>query len=357
MTSAFPTENRKPKTENLVLGIDAGNTKTVALVADARGWVLGWGRGGQCNIYVSKKDSLAALDKAVLGALETAGIRADQLAISVLSAAGADWPEDFVLLRAELERRGWGERCEVVNDAVGALWAALPDINTGTVSGVMVVCGTSAGIAALNGREAPSRTSSSAEIWHSSYWQESEGADQLGEKTLRAVYRAELGIDPPTSLTGRVLAHFSASSVESVLHARTRRGGRAKPAGALARALLDEAAWGDPSALKIVCEHARSLGDYALAAARKVGLEGRYPLMVAGGLTRHPAKLLQRHLLERVLQAAPEVELLESAFEPVVGALRLALAALHPSEAGPLDWTSVHPVLEASLPHFSLFET
>jgi len=79
--------------------------------------------------------------------------------------------------------------------------------------------------------------------------------------------------------------------------------------------------------------------------------------MVAGGVTRHPSKLLQNHLLERVVQAAPEVQLLESAFEPVVGALRLALAALHPPEAGPFDWTKVHPVLEASLPHFSLFET
>ena len=194
-------------------------------------------------------------------------------------------------------------------------------------------------------------------MWHSSYWQESEGADQLGEKTLRAVYRAELGIDPPTSLTGRVLAHYAASSVESVLHARTRRGGRARPAGTLARALLDEAALGDPTAARIVLKHAHSLGDYALTAARKVALEGCYPLMVAGGVTRHSSKLLQGHLLERVLQGAPEVTLLESAFEPVVGAVRLALSALYSRERSPLDWAAVHAEITASLPHFSLFET
>jgi len=335
-----PIQNSAKKTQNLVLGIDAGNTKTIALIAHSSGQVLGWGRGGQANIYVSKTGALAAIDKAVLEAVSMAGVSADLLRSSVLSATGADWPEDFVLLRAELEKHAWGERIQVVNDAVGALRAGSPDF-----SGVMVVCGTSAGTAARN---------SSGAVWHSSYWQESEGAEQLGQKTLRAVYRAELGIDPPTTLTHRVLTHFAASSVEAVLHAQTHRNAGLNiglQTGRLARALLDEAALGDPTALKIVGEHASSLGDYALAAARRVGLEHTFPLVTAGGVMRHHSKLLQHHLLERVRRDFPDVSLVESRFEPVVGAVLLALDAL-----GPVS-SEVYSVLEGSLPPAALFET
>ena len=345
MIQPTPTQNSEPKTQNLVLGIDAGNTKTIALIAHSSGQVLGWGRGGQANIYVSKTDALAAIDKAVLEALSMAGVPADLLRSSVLSATGADWPEDFVLLRAELEKHAWGERIQVVNDAVGALRAGSPDF-----TGVMVVCGTSAGIAARNS----SGPFAEKRVWHSSYWQEPEGAEQLGQKTLRAVYRAELGIDPPTTLTQRVLEHFAASSVEAVLHAQTRRNAApnfGQQTGRLARALLDEAALGDCTALKIVQEHASSLGDYALAAARRVGLEHTFPLVTAGGVMRHRSKLLQHHLLERVRRDFPDVGLLESRFEPVVGAVLLALDAL-----GPVS-SEVYSALEGSLPPAALFET
>ncbi len=304
-----------PLPNGLVLGIDAGNTKTVALVADTAGRVLGWGRAGRGNIYVSKRDALAAIDKAALAALSGAGARPDQLAASVLSATGADWPEDVQLLEEELARRAWGERRLAVNDAVGALRAASPD-----GSGVMVVCGTSAGIAA----RAPG-----GRAWHTGYWQEPEGAEQLGQLTLRAVYRAALGIDSPTSLTARVLAHYHLEGVESLLHAFTRRDRRppGRP-GRLARLLLDEAQLGDATAARLVQEHGEALGDYALASARRAGLTGAFALYTAGGVMRHPAGLLQEALLSRVRRDVPGATLTGSQHEPVVGAVLLALDAL-----------------------------
>ena len=318
---------------NLVLGIDAGNTKTVALVADASGRVLGWGRAGRGNIYVSKRDALAAIDKAALAALAAAGARPDGLASAVLSATGADWPEDVQLLTAELARRGWGKARAVVNDAVGALRAASLD---GT--GVMVVCGTSAGIAA----RAPG-----GQAWHTGYWQEPEGAEQLGQLTLRAVYRAALGIDLPTRLTARVLAHYHLPDVETLLHALTRRDRRPPRLGRLARTLLDEAQLGDATAARLVREHGAALGDYALACARRAGLSGAFDLYTAGGVMRHPSKLLQASLLARVRRDLPGVTWRESEHEPAVGALLLALDALG---AAP-------PLLAATLPGAALYHT
>jgi N-acetylglucosamine kinase-like BadF-type ATPase len=329
-----------PRTD-LVLGIDAGNTKTIALISDPSGTVLGWGRAGGCNIYVSKARSLEALDQAVQAARSRAGLNGNgvHFAAVTLSAAGADWPEDFQLLQMQLEQRAWAERAQVVNDAVGALRA-------GTLegAGAAVVCGTSAGVAAR---------SPDGAVWHSSYWQEPEGADELAELTLRAVYRAELGIDPPTSLTQKVLAHYRQEHVEGLLHSLTRRDRRAtRRLGLLARLLLDEAEGGDETSLKIVCKHGQALGDYALAAARQVGLDGAYKLVTSGGVMRHPSRVLIDTLMARVHSVNPQVCWQASRHEPVFGALLLALElAQHPIHADLLEQ------LETTCPDESVFRT
>ena len=329
----------------LVLGIDAGNTKTIALIADTAGTVLGWGRAGGSNIYVSKPRALLALDQAVQAARQSAGldhgngVGEGTFAAVTLSATGADWPEDFQLLNQVLHERAWAGRVQVVNDAVGALRAGSLE---GT--GVAVACGTSAGIAAR---------SAAGQVWHSSYWQEPEGANELSEQTLRAVYRANLGIDPPTSLTCRVLAHYGQPTVEGLLHSLTRRNRRAsRRLGRLARILLDEAEAGDQTSRTLVCEHGAALGDYALAAARKVGLEGDYTLVTSGGVMRHPSRLLIRALMERVQQAHPDAVWQASHHEPVFGALLLALEFAGYPVHGDLMGR-----LEATCPDESLFRT
>ena len=70
------------------LGVDAGNSKTVALVASADGRVAGWGRGGGGDIYVS--EAVAAVVGAVEGALAAAGIVPDDLGAACFSLVGAD---------------------------------------------------------------------------------------------------------------------------------------------------------------------------------------------------------------------------------------------------------------------------
>ena len=323
----------------LVLGIDAGNTKTIALIADAGGTVLGAGRAGSCNIYVSEKDSLSAIQQAAQQAMISAGLNNLQLQAVVLSAAGADWTEDFTLLDAALSGWGWAERFQTVNDAVGALRA-------GSLAGlgVAVVCGTSAGTAARN---------ADGRVWHSSYWQEPEGAEDLARQALRAVYRAELGIDAPTSLTKRVLAEFGCPDTAALLHLLTARNQPPQPhLGHLARLLLDEAAAGDPASLRIAAQHGAALGDYALAAARQVGLDHDYLLVTSGGVMRHPLPVLREALLARVREQHGGVTWRASHHEPVFGALLLAHEL-----AGASVTQALFKRLEATCPDAALFLT
>src|SRR6266566_358767 len=150
--------------------------------------------------------------KASSTALEAAEGRAGDLAATAFSLAGADWPEDFELLR-----RGLAERLElateplVVNDAIGA-------IRSGTDDGVGVatVCGTGGAIGARNGR---------GEIFHLGFWPDGTGALALGSEGLAAVWRAGIGVGPETSLTVRALERWDSPDPLSLLHAFTRIGG------------------------------------------------------------------------------------------------------------------------------------
>jgi N-acetylglucosamine kinase-like BadF-type ATPase len=324
-----------------VLGVDGGNTKTIALVANCDGVIAGSGRGGCSDIHGagSPEAALVQLDAAVSGALQSAGVEPGQLAAAAFSLAGADWPEDFALLRAALGQRGFARNLEIVNDGLGGLRAGSPD-----GCGVAVVCGTGV---------ATSARAPGGRVWWSSYWQEPQGALELGEKTLRAVYRAELGLDPPTALTGRVLAHFGVETVEEVLHRMTARQRPRAYIDRLAPALLDEAAGGDAVARAIVQAHGAALGDYALIAARKVGLDsGPFHLVLSGGVLRHPTHLLRDALVERVRAAVPGVRPISSRLEPAAGAVLLALDAAGRAVDPPLLER-----LSASLPEAALFST
>jgi N-acetylglucosamine kinase-like BadF-type ATPase len=325
-----------------LLGVDGGNTKTIALIASDDGTIVGSGRSGQADIYGASSPAAAveAVTSAADDALQAAGIPPTTLVAGCFSLAGADWPEDFAFWQESLSHRGYHQQVAVVNDAIGALYAGLP-----TGPGVVVACGTGAttGARSQDGR-----------LWHSSFWQDTQGSHQLGQKALRAIYQAELGIAPVTTLTGRILAFFGLTSVEAVLHRQTAREQRLPGRyEGLARLLLDEGQAGDAVARQIIEQHGASLGDYALAAARHVGIENSpYTLVLTGGVLRHPSPLLHQAIVNRVQTASPEVQAVTSQFEPVVGALLFAF-----ERAGfRLDET-LFGRLQASLPPAALFAT
>ena len=304
---------------NFVLGVDGGNTKTLALVARDDGMIHGTGRAGCGDIYGagSPEAAIAEIERAVNAALTEAGIQPTDLSTSAFSLAGADWPEDFKLLEDELRARGYGQSITIVNDAMGALRAGSPD-----GAGVVVACGTGAAVGARH---------PDGRVWHSSFWQQTQGADDLSLQALRAMYRAELGIDPPTILTDRILTAFAAHTVEEVLHQLTARGvPRPKARRHLVRPLFDAADAGDAAARGIVIAHGKALGDYTIVAARKVGLlEEAFSLVLTGGVLRHPSPLFRDALIGRVHEAAPRARPIQSRLEPAAGAVLLALDLVH----------------------------
>lgn len=302
---------------SLLLGVDGGNTKTVAVVARPDGTIIGAGRAGRSDIY-NTADEAAALDEvrhAVNAALEGAGAAPADIFSAAFSMAGADWPEDIDLIRRGMVREGFGRQIQVVNDAIGALRAGTPD-----GVGVAVTCGTGIAIGARD---------QEGDIWYSGHWTVADGGAELGHRALTAVYEAHLGLGPETSLTEGVLAFFEAANVEEVLHRCTARGTDRSwmTQARLAPILLDEAATGDAVARSIVATAGTRNANVAIVAARAVGLPvegGPLRVVLSGGVLRHPSRLLGSAIACRVREAFPNVEVIADPPEPVVGAVLLA---------------------------------
>jgi N-acetylglucosamine kinase-like BadF-type ATPase len=298
---------------DLLLGVDGGNTTTIAVVSRADGTVVGVGTAGCGDIHNARTPD-AGLDEihhACAAALASAAVRADGLAASAFSLAGADWPEDFALLRSGMARRlELATAPLVVNDAIGAIRCGTDD-----GVGVAVVCGTHGTAGARN---------EAGDVYHFGFWPDDTGASALGSQALAAVWRAYLGIGMETSLTGRALERWAASDPIELLHTFTRLREPRIPASdraLFADAVLDEAVAGDAVACDIVRLAGTRLGDYACVSAAWTGQRGsRFPLVLCGGVLRHSSPLLRESILGRVPDAVP----VYPSIEPVVGAVLLA---------------------------------
>jgi N-acetylglucosamine kinase-like BadF-type ATPase len=295
----------------LLLGVDGGATKTVALVAGADGRVLGAGRDGSSDIHAAADPSgpLDSIAAAVLQATHAAGVAPADARGSAFSLCGADWPEDVEVYETGLrERLGLAGTPLVVNDAVGALWAGAPD-----GVGVSLVLGTGGCIGA---RSADGTT------WFSGMRLEGSGAGELGHRAYSLMLRGEYGAGPVPAFQADALAALGASSVEELVHAITARGGLgSRGVARLAPVLLEAGHRGDPQARAIIADHAALLAGYVRAASRRVGHpEEGVTLVVTGGVLRHHC----RDLVDHLSRALPEFRLVRASVEPVYGALLLA---------------------------------
>src|SRR5438270_853399 len=83
----------------LILGVDGGNSKTLAVVAEACGRALGVGRSRSgSHQAIGFEASMVEIRSAASQALDMAGKTSGDLDAAFFALAGADLEEDFVLL-------------------------------------------------------------------------------------------------------------------------------------------------------------------------------------------------------------------------------------------------------------------
>jgi N-acetylglucosamine kinase-like BadF-type ATPase len=297
---------------SLVLGVDGGNTKTVAVVADAAGRTLGVGLAGCADIYnaTTPDTAIATIAAAAQEALADAGAAAADVAAATFSLAGADWPEDFALLeRALPERLGLRTPPLVVNDALGALRGGAPDW-----IGVSIVAGT---YNAIGARRRDGR------VFHLGFWPDGAGGRNIARDALHAVYRATVDMGPATALAERAFALFDVDDGIDLLHAFTRRGGLAEvEVDRLAPLVLDAADEGDAVARAIVADKGSILGRQGRACAAQLGvaIDGTR-IVLSGRVFAHPSD----RLATATMAELPGGIAVRHPAPPVAGAVLLAL--------------------------------
>ena len=119
-----------------VLGIDAGGTKTICLLADERGVIHAEGHGPGANLHAAGE---LAVEKVLHEVMETAiGDRTIVPAAICLGIAGVDREDEAQIVRGIMRRImrriGHRSRVLVVNDALIALVAGARELLTAGTS-------------------------------------------------------------------------------------------------------------------------------------------------------------------------------------------------------------------------------
>lgn len=300
-----------------VLGIDAGGTKTVCLLADEQGAIVSEGRGAGANLHTAGE---FAVEKVLHEAMETAiGDRAITPAAVCLGIAGVDREDEARTVRAVMRRIGYKSHVLVVNDALIGLVAGARDgpgiaINAGTGS---IVYGRSANFEAAR-----------AGGWGHMIGDEGSGY-WIGRESLAAVMRAADGRGPETRLTGDILAHFNVDDESRLPRIVYDRESPRVSVAALGPITQRAAEQGDAVAARILERAAEELVLAARSVATRLEMRGdAFTFYLAGGVFR-VVPWLAEELGRRLVEVAPRAQVRMLHEEPAVGAVWLALAEAH----------------------------
>jgi N-acetylglucosamine kinase-like BadF-type ATPase len=297
-----------------VLGIDAGGTKTVALLADLDGRLVGEGRAGAANLQTEGELEVEKILHTVIE--QAVGGRQVPVAAVCLGMAGVDREDDARIIRDVMRRLGFRSNALIVNDALIALVAG-----AGPSPGVVVVSGTGSiaygvshrGVAARAGGWGPTLGDEG-----SGYW--------IGRRALAAVMRDVDCRGPRTALTPLVLRHFSLSKPEALVAEIYHQPQGRRVIAALGSVVDLARGEGDPVAIDIMTHAADELALAAASVISRLEMRGeQFPILLSGGMLRESV-WLAAEIRNRMAEVAPRGTVRQLTEEPAIGAVRLAAA-------------------------------
>jgi N-acetylglucosamine kinase-like BadF-type ATPase len=305
------------------LGVDGGQSSTIALVGDETGRVAGMGRGGPCN-HVDSAEARTRFTDAIGGAagaaLREAGIAEANFEAACLGLSGG--PADKDALVRNLVR---AQKYSITSDAVIALTGA-----TAGEPGVIAIAGTGS---IAYGRNAEGRMAR-AGGWGYAFGDEG-GAFDLARQAVRAGLRHEEGWGPATALREALLRTTGAPDMNDLLH-RLYRPEYPRARIASFATLVDEAARsGDAVARDILHAGAQALATLVAAVRRQLFHRSEHARVSYIGGVFESAMLRERFAMLVELESSCRLE--PPAYGPAAGALleayRMAGLQVHPVNA------------------------
>ena len=254
-----------------VIGIDAGGTKTVGLLADETGQVVAEERGSGANLQTHGELEVEKVFDDIMEALA----QGRTISAVGLGIAGVDRPHDEAVIRGILRRLGHREKVRVVNDAAIALVAGAPGRRGDRRPGRHR-------LHLLWRRTGPGRPRARAATASCSRTR----ARATGWDTRRCARRCAPRTDagPDTRLLPIVFEALEVSSVSDLVPRVYEKGLPKHRIAALAGLVQRAHDEGDAVAAALIDAGARELALAARAVARQLDLgDGPFPVVLAGG--------------------------------------------------------------------------
>ncbi len=299
-----------------IVGVDAGGTKTVVIVAeDDR--IVARAAGGGAKMRSGKGIACATVIAEIARrALAESGRLRGEVLVAGVAGAGRDAERDEI--RQAIRTEDLADQVIITGDTEIALAAAFADR-----PGIVVTAGT--------GSMAVARDPAGRIHRAGGYgWQMGdEGSGYaIGRAALGAVGRAADGRSPKTELTGLLLEATHSGSMEALVRWAAAAG--VPEVAALAPAVFEAARVGDTVAAGIMDYAARELAALVFQLLAHFGVDERLPIAVAtnGGLLFHDGPL--HRALRAKLGEEARLRLRGAPLDAATGAIHLAIGGRGP---------------------------
>ncbi len=305
-----------------VMGVDAGATKTQAVVADLQGKVLADVTGGPGNFQdIGVEQARRNVAEVFKKTLKKSGLKASQLSGLCFGMAGADRPvEDAKIIRGFLDRIAASNSYLMVVDV-----RLMLRLGTDKGVGVAVIAGTGCNSIGVN---------RAGEEWAVGGWlTQNAGGGHLGQGAVDAAIHGLDGRGPKTLLAPMICREYGLKKLEDVLELsyfdRRHEKKRVIHYPELAPLVFKAAEKKDKAALALLKFEGYELARMVDAVVRKIFRSTSRLNIVMGGSLLQKAKppLIQKALKQELARMHPKIDFSYTlpTQAPVYGALAYAM--------------------------------
>lgn len=323
-----------------ILGIDQGSSKTQVIIGDYKGNILGAGRSyGACHSVSGLTYAMEAIAMAVMQAFDECGLTWMDVDVIAAGLTGVDWDYEVDLLKDEIYKLSGVNQIIIKNDCIIAMRAGSTNPNRA------VIC-------AGSGLNCAIHKDGKEEFVYGFYIDdEFQGGFGLGSACLKAVIDSAVGLEEKTVLTGMLLEHFKAETVDELLYMRTK--GKIKHDQYLYLPMLLERAalLEDRVANSVWKRFGRQYGRYITAGLKKLDLLDRQvDVVLSGSIFKCKCNSLKLAVEDEILNHSPKAKVIDAEYEPVVGAYLLGL-----DYVGKTEFNCRDTKLRSSVEKYGLF--
>lgn len=317
---------------SLYLGVDAGGSKTHAVICDENGNIVGKGMSGNGN-HQTTREAERNIQSACEAALRSAGAAQEEISYAYFGLAGADREADFAILRPLIARLGYARHAIACDTIIGMR------AGTSRPYGAAIICGTGFNSAARNRAGEELQYGGFGFVYGDGY----AGGAGFAQLAFRSVIRAWDGRGPKTLLTPLVLRHLGYDEVEpmyeDVLY------GNISIPPSLVKIVFEAAEAGDEVATRILVSEGEELANAVCTLVRRLDMSQEiFDIVYIGSVLNRPNSSILTSAIERVVaERAPGARCVRLTSDPVVGALMCAMEA---------DGRTIKPETEVRLKAF-----